>query len=158
MLRPAIVTAALLAHAAARTVVPFDFGWRHYLGNPPSTCGAANQTFPINMNGTQCIGLTQAPAATDAASCQAACCGSCNVWQWCPSGAGCSSPNECWVGQMGECWQNQPGWVSAATNSTGPSADSPTSPAYDDSQWEVSVTDLQHSSAPMPATRDWLRG
>ena len=72
--------------------------------------------YPWNLNDTEVWGLASA-SATDAASCAAACCSQgdmCAVWQWCPSGAGCSPAASCWIGTLGGQIRRVAGWISAS--------------------------------------------
>ena len=108
-------------------------------------------TYPINLNGVQCLGLSPADNQTSAAACQAAACAAeMNLWQWCPP-SGCNSetlPHNCWVGQLTPSMQCAPsaGWISSATNASFPAPPGPPPPppvcpgdraciAYDDSAW-----------------------
>ena len=65
------------------------------------TCDASS--FPIATPGVQCYGLSAEPDATTVEQCALACCAlgtaACSTWQFCPAGAGCSSPSACWLGQ-----------------------------------------------------------
>eukprot|EP01116_Phalansterium_solitarium_P023659 TRINITY_DN8402_c0_g1_i1.p1 TRINITY_DN8402_c0_g1~~TRINITY_DN8402_c0_g1_i1.p1 ORF type:complete len:934 (+),score=394.59 TRINITY_DN8402_c0_g1_i1:50-2851(+) len=152
-LRLALVALALVGSASAqRQSQNFDFGWLFSRGeNPsyvPATCNSTD--FPIPMNNIQCFGLQNIPTATDAASCEAACCLSyaCETWQWCPgSSSGCngqgSNGQGCWVGQMTQC-TNSTGWISSGRSSAPPEPPPPgpqpcpQSPAcakFDDSDW-----------------------
>lgn len=50
-----------------------------------ASCDASN--FPVNMNNTECWGLTKANATTQDECIQACCALSgCQTWQWCPVG------------------------------------------------------------------------
>jgi len=70
-----------------------------------AACDASS--FPADLSGLECFGLSPALAAAAAASadaCAAACCAlgpaACAVWQWCPPGAACQPQAwPCWLGQ-----------------------------------------------------------
>lgn len=75
--------------------------------------------FPIDLNNTQCFGLSKQPSVTGADDCRDACCEDrgCSVWQWCSGGEGgtCNGPL-CFIGQPDErgcdpTSANAQGWV-----------------------------------------------
>ena len=77
-------------------------------------------------DGVEVWGLTSSPAVS-AAECAAACCAmppaSCNVWQFCPSGAaGCSPSGTCWVGLFSGTNHPVSGWVSNSSVAPPPPA------------------------------------
>jgi hypothetical protein len=128
--------AILLNLVEARKKDNLSLGWRFHLGevSRPGSCSASS--FPIDKNGTQCLGLSQATSATTPSECVNACCASssCTLWQFDQNGLAC------WLGN--DCSQNLTGppWIGAAadvpvpnTNCTG----TPCDPAYDDSTWRT---------------------
>ncbi len=66
------------------------------------------------------------------------------MYQWCPTGAGCNSPQQCWIGALpsGGC-QAATGWQSRGRNAPppptpgGPCTDPRCEPGTDDSSWRV---------------------
>jgi len=88
----------------------------------PAPCSNSPASFPVDMDGVQCNGLSSAPASSEA-ECAQACCGDpfCEVYQWCPSdggpGSACGPPASCWVGQLeGAQCKPESGWASRARN------------------------------------------
>jgi beta-galactosidase len=86
-----------------------------------NACSNSSASFPIDLDGVQCNGLSGAGASSEA-ECAAACCGddTCETYQWCPPGAaGCGPPGSCWIGALaGAQCQAQQGWVSRGRNVT----------------------------------------
>eukprot|EP01084_Bolivina_argentea_P261592 442129_1 len=87
----------------SRVRLKMDFNWKFHLGtNNLVTCTDAD--FPINMQGVQCLGLTQVASAKNISDCRNACCGdaSCGTYQWCPASRpdGCSPGATCWIGKI----------------------------------------------------------
>ena len=81
-------------------------------------CSSAR--FPLDLDGQQCHGLHSVPVQGGLSGCLAACCAAsdCSVYQYCPSGAGCSSGDTCWIGPFnGSCFAS-PGWQSRALPAT----------------------------------------
>lgn len=76
-----LAAAAAQLAAAQRTKVNFDFGWRHFLGNPGGQC---TTQYPVSYNNVQCDGLTNASegAASAAACLDAACNRNADLYQW----------------------------------------------------------------------------
>jgi hypothetical protein len=128
--------------AAKRDVYLLDPGWKFELQNATyPNCSNPGSTFPIPLNDTQCLGLSQV-AASDLSDCINACCmeTTCQTYQWCGS-SDCSPENSCWIGTIGQC-QAAKGWISQGRNATGPitpskCTDSRCDPATNDSSWRV---------------------
>ena len=124
---------ALPLACAQRTKLNFDADWRFLLGDPRMpTC---NATAFAPLNGLQCLGFSDLPAAASAPACAAACCAlrGCNTWTWNPS-AGCwASGDQC------SSFLNNSGWVGGARTDPSPNPIcAPTDPcavAYDDASW-----------------------
>ena len=132
-----------------------------------AACSNSSDSFPLDMDGTQCSGLSEAPAA-DEAACAAACCGDafCEIYQWCPPGAppgaACGPPGSCWVGQLDRAaCQPQPGWLSRARNATpvGPTCQTGLLADYGPGNWQtanvgswVGAARLQPPAPPAQAT------
>lgn len=73
----ALVAALLVCAEATRVQYNLNVDWKFQLqGGPAPTC-SANTSWPINLDGQQCTGLSQADSAIDAASCLDICCGAC---------------------------------------------------------------------------------
>ena len=172
--------AFLLALAAAsapavfaRSRESFDLGWRYTLGdlgfNPAvSTLAVASGdssafcNFGTNLTGTQCYGLTAAPAGS-ADECAASCCldPSCSIWQY-----DTTDPlsQGCWQGTS--CAQNvsNNAWLSFARDPAPPGPPSPVgppctnaslpcAPAFNDDGWRSVSTphDFIVEGAPSPS-------
>lgn len=67
---------------------------------------AGNCTFPHNLTGVQCKGLTDHKQAKTPKACEASCCAEaqCDIWQF-EASAGC------WIGTANSCDKVGPGWV-----------------------------------------------
>lgn len=89
--------------------------------------------FPLDKNGTQCLGLAQASSATTPSECIDACCAlsSCTLWQF-DTGA-----LDCWLGN--DCSTNLTGssWIGGAALPNTNCTDTPCDPAYDDTTWRT---------------------
>ena len=142
----------LAALAGAREIYDLNQGWKFSLeGGAGYNCTA--DTFPIDLGGAQCFGLTNLPYVTSSDGCRAACCGddACGVWQWCPAeGADCSAESaaSCWTGgvtNVSECAGGSGGWAAGARASLPPApapggdCDARTTPEcaadFDDASW-----------------------
>lgn len=143
-----VLVASLGGTAATRETVPFNFGWRFYLGDPsappPAACNAT--TFPVNLTGVRCDGLTASEATTPADCEAAACYQNVNVWQFCIKNATeCNQTRQCWIGNSVECSSKDANWVSGAkvsptpgpTPSPSPTPPPAANPAFDDSRWPL---------------------
>ena len=101
----------------------------------PAVCDTT--TFPVNLGGVECQGLSATPPAMGsqtAAACRQACCNApaaaCLVWQWCddPTGKACGAQvGGCWTGDASvTCSSKKPGWVGGQRKGTPAPAPSPT--------------------------------
>lgn len=107
-----------------RQSVNFDFGWRHYLGDPtPRQCGEIKVGYNYGTGGTAVHGIPDAPTCCD--RCAAA--QDCVAWDWNPTTL------DCWLKQdaSGPVAANRstgvippPAWPPAASQ-----------PGFDDSEW-----------------------
>ena len=74
---------------------------------------AMNCSYPVDLSGQRCSGLTSAPSAKDSASCaDAACSSGLQAWNWLPS-------DGCWVGPLASCSASA-GWIGAGTSDPHP--------------------------------------
>lgn len=136
-----LLTLALASFASAREVFLLNPNWRFELQGSGPSPSCPNNTFPINLNGKQCLGLSQVGGISNLNDCIASCCDGCEVYQWCQAGAGCDTPGECWVGALPADCPASEGWLSGGRNSTGPPAppgdcsEPWCDPQTDDSAW-----------------------
>ena len=99
----ALPLALALPLVSSHTIWGADFD---HDGNQLSSSTCTDNDFPDDYAGKQVSGLQSNPSATNAASCQAACCAagatSCQVYQWIPKKTAADSlvPG-CWMGKMG---------------------------------------------------------
>ena len=134
-----------LAHVhetlGTRNVYFLDNGWKFELeGSSPKHCVNVNQTFPIEMNNKQCLGLSQVSSVSNVTQCEDACCASdsCEVYQWC-SDPSCNNAG-CWIGSMSNCIE-MAGWISKGRKAAPPPSpgtlcnDPRCDPKTDDSTW-----------------------
>ena len=97
-----------LQMAVAERRTAFDNDWLFHRGDSLSSHCDSN-SFPIDLNGTRCLGLKHQPAATSIDACRTACCSvgiSCQTFQWCTPGKPCdreSHTRGCWIGAMDNC-------------------------------------------------------
>jgi hypothetical protein len=76
------------------------------------TCGMAS--FPVDLNGKECMGLHQATVTPmgnpikSQADCVSACCGAqdCETWNWCVGSSCAAMGGGCWIGKSDECNAN----------------------------------------------------
>jgi hypothetical protein len=140
MLRvPILVALAASGVFAQRVRVAFDFGWRTIEGVNPgqSTCNVTSWA-----NNSQCMGLSNAPGASDIESCASAACDAGQpLFQFCAAGScGSGDSGGCWIGSSTDC-QSGAGWVGATI--TPPSGVPPIAlPSFVDSA--LAVVDLPH--------------
>ena len=83
--------------------------------SPPSNC--TNSTFPVNMSGTQCFGLSQVFAAKSLSECRQSCCASstCSVYEWCPpASTSCTPAASCWIGALHNNCELSAQWITRA--------------------------------------------
>jgi hypothetical protein len=149
----ALASAAILSPGAAlapREVVPFDFGFRFHLGAastppPPPPCDPQG-SFPRNVSGLQCLGLTGSPATTAEACAAAACAAGAEAWQLCAAFPGdCSAP--CFIGPGGSCSTRNPRFGAGGARAPLPPPPfdpAPAQPGFDDSAW--ALVDTPHDA------------
>ena len=159
--------------AAGREKVKFDFSWRHTLlhgpAAPPAPPAPAPvgpthcphpDSFPANVSGTECGGLSRDAAAATADACAINCCNdqACAVWQF---GTNLSSGGGCWRGECDGGKTPVPGssknWVGGARPNRQQKPPLPpppppppapgtnpeeAAPSFDDSAWKA--VDLPH--------------
>ena len=125
---------------AQRSTVSLDLGWRTKLGVDPDTSGVCKLSYPTNLAGVTCGGLTShVEGSASASACQAAACAiNADVWQY------NASNSLCMIGAMGTCTaKSGAAWVGGAKNGTNQTWLPPASqPGFDDSAWEV--VDVPH--------------
>ena len=112
-------------------------------GEAAAPCSNSSSSFPVDMNGVQCNGLSSASASNEA-ECAAACCSeaTCELYQWCPPGSSssaCGPAGSCWIGQLqGAVCTQQSGWVSRARNvSSGPTCQTGLLADYGPGNWQT---------------------
>ena len=144
-----LLLASAGAAASPRSRTNFDADWRFQLGPArPSghrLAGCNASTFPVNLSGVQCLGLTQQPSSIGSVeACRtAACTAGAGLWQFYPIGRG--GAGGCWLGP--DCSSTGPrgaGWVGAGRSAPSQhdgscAAGLPCDPEFDDSSWR-SVT------------------
>jgi hypothetical protein len=158
----ALALALLFPAAAARDVQPFDLGFRFHLGPtspppPPPACDPRS-SFPLNLTGVQCLGLTGVQGATTAEACaQAACFAQAAAWQLCARFPGdCSAP--CFVGPSSSCANPSAHFGAGGGRAPPPPPPfdpAPAQPGFDDAAWEV--VDAPHDAliaTPFAASAD----
>ena len=57
--RAALLAALTAVAAAQRTTYSLNAAWRFELQGAPGSCADPNTTFPIDLSGQQCLGLSQ---------------------------------------------------------------------------------------------------
>ena len=132
---------------AARSAFLLNAGFRFQLDTAaPPACKDPNGTFPIDINGQQCAGLSQTNA-NSLEDCIGQCCAEsssqCSVYQWCGANGSCTPKSSCWIGSTaGGCTANGQGWESRARTPSPPPppsnkcTDPRCLPGTDDSGWE----------------------
>ena len=109
-----VVFLAIIPLISGKVLSGLNQDWRFSLVDAV-TGNCQDDAFPIDVNDTQCNGLSAALYAFDAESCRDACCSSltCAVWQWCTGDGDCGE-EACWVGDiedLSDDCQSQKGWV-----------------------------------------------
>ena len=127
-----------------RERVKFDFDWLFTI-IPPPNYNCPTSDFPIDLNGIQCLGLTQVNANT-AQECLNACCGdiNCQTWQWCANST-CNPVSSCWIGSMAVCENSGSGWISGGRHTPAPIPpynNSYSKPDFPDNNWRK--VDIPH--------------
>jgi len=111
--------AALLVanHAPQRANVTINFADVPGLGPPPPPLSQCVRDFPVDLHGTQCMGLNHSATATDEAACCAVCSSlgaACETWQYLAKSNGYAQG--CYVGLIHTCRNSTDGWISRARN------------------------------------------
>ena len=142
-----LATLLLPATSGSRARVDISLGWRFHLGASADgggvSCNASN--YPSSgLNNRQVFGLSNAPGATDAASCLAAACNqNAPLFQWCPGGGlACGASASCWIGAYPGTSSPGAGWVTGLANASLLGSPIQAQPAFNDTLW--TVLDLPH--------------
>eukprot|EP01084_Bolivina_argentea_P180807 312361_1 len=126
-----------IAIDARRIQMNFDFNWLFtIIPNQYLNCSASS--FPKDMNGMQCFGLSTGPGG-GIQECIDACCSdpSCAVYQYCVNST-CEPVNSCWIGSDNSCQKAASGWISRSRPTPAPVPpmnDSYAKPNFNDSNW-----------------------
>jgi beta-galactosidase/beta-glucuronidase len=137
----------------ARETISFNFGWRFSSGDPTKELPCTEQDFPIKLT-TNCNSTFSAPLKS-ADDCRKACCpGSgyhpnCSVWTWCdrddPAHWKENVTTGCYLGDSSAACPGTPSEIKwhgerRYENWGPPPSYSYSSPAYNDSAWEMITT------------------
>eukprot|EP00730_Choanoeca_flexa_P006129 TRINITY_DN12089_c0_g1_i2.p1 TRINITY_DN12089_c0_g1~~TRINITY_DN12089_c0_g1_i2.p1 ORF type:complete len:1061 (+),score=193.83 TRINITY_DN12089_c0_g1_i2:86-3268(+) len=136
-----IIATLLLGVNAQRSVVNFDFAWRHHLGLLDQKASCPASAFPYNKSGHECYGLEANSQGDESAeACRQACCvqAGCAVWQWQSTA---TTGGGCWTGNPRACSKSdQSNWIGQGRNTSGPWSPLPNNGAnvsLDDSNWAM---------------------
>ena len=142
--------------------------WRFTLEDAQPNPECSPDIFPFDMSSKQCFGLSPVLYANSQDTCLLACCAddTCEVWQWCDGSSACGSSESCWIGTLGECTDQEEGWVGAYRNELPPPPE-PSSTCnttltpecggadFDDSSWRT--LDIPHDFV-VEGTVDEMKG